>query len=178
MDLLDRLLEHDRWATTRLLESSRGLADDQLDQEFNIGHRTLRETYAHMIFNVAFWTGLMAGEPEVVFPASRSLPDLIAWDARAYNVFAAFARRVRDEGRVDDAFIDGSGAPLTFGGAILHVILHNEGHRTEALHILQRLGLPDDNLEIDHALWDFVRRGLFDADAEARDVEGNREVRV
>jgi uncharacterized damage-inducible protein DinB len=165
MDLLDRLLEHDQWTTTQLLELSGGLDDAQLDQEFDIGHRTLRETYAHMIYNVASWTGLMIGEPEVALPDSRSLPDLAAWDARAYATFATFARRIRDEGRFDDTFIDTSDAPLTFGGAILHVILHNEGHRTEALHILQRLGVPADKLEIDHALWDFVRRGLFDPDA-------------
>jgi uncharacterized damage-inducible protein DinB len=49
---------------------------------------------------------------------------------------------------------------MTFGGAILHVILHNAEHRTEVLHILERLGVP--NLpEIDHALWDYKRRGLF-----------------
>jgi uncharacterized damage-inducible protein DinB len=162
MDLLDRLLEHDRWATSQLLEMSGGLADAQLDQEFDIGHRTLRETYAHMIYNVASWTGLMIGQPEVVFPASRSLPDLIAWDARAYASFADFARRIRDEERFDETFTDAFAGPLTFGGAILHVILHNEGHRTEAVHILTRLGVPGDKLELDHALWDYVRRGLFD----------------
>ena len=42
MDLLDRLLEHDRWATDQLLELCRGLTDAQLDQPFDIGHRTVR----------------------------------------------------------------------------------------------------------------------------------------
>jgi uncharacterized damage-inducible protein DinB len=169
MDLLDRLLEHDRWATTQLLELSGSLDDDQLDREFDIGHRTLRETYAHMIYNVASWTGLMTGAPEVELPGSRSLPDLVAWDARASATFAGFARRIRDERRFDDTFTDAFAGPMTFGGAILHVILHNEGHRTEAVHILHRLGVPGDRLEVDHALWDYVRRGLFDPDAE---VEG------
>ena len=40
MDLLDRLLDHDRWATTQLLERSRGLNDVQLDQEFDIDRTT------------------------------------------------------------------------------------------------------------------------------------------
>ena len=48
---------------------------------------------------------------------------------------------------------------MTFGGAILHVVLHNEGHRVEALHVLQRLGVPDLR-EVDHGLWDFDRRGF------------------
>src|SRR5687768_14348683 len=56
LDLLDLLLDHDRWATAQLLEASCGLSDDDLDREFDIGHRTLRETFGHMIFNVPFWT--------------------------------------------------------------------------------------------------------------------------
>ena len=46
MDLLDRLLDHDHWATTQLLDVSRNLTDAQLDQEFDIGHRSLRGTIA------------------------------------------------------------------------------------------------------------------------------------
>ncbi len=63
MDLLDLLLDHDHWATARLLELSRGLTDAQLDREFDIGHRTLRATFEHMIFNVKSWTAIMAGQP-------------------------------------------------------------------------------------------------------------------
>jgi hypothetical protein len=33
------------------------LTDAQLDQEFDIGHRTLRQTFDHMILNVDFWAG-------------------------------------------------------------------------------------------------------------------------
>ena len=76
------------------------------------------------------------------------------------DAFAGLARRVRDEMRIDETFTDHYDSPMTFGGAILHVILHNAEHRTEVLHIFERLGvqgLP----EIDHALWDYKRRGLF-----------------
>ena len=54
MDLLDRLLGHDHWATTQLLELSRGLTDEQLDRDFDIGHRTVRETFDHLIYNIGF----------------------------------------------------------------------------------------------------------------------------
>jgi uncharacterized damage-inducible protein DinB len=67
---------------------------------------------------------------------------------------------VRDERRLEDTFVDAYGAPLTFGGAILHVVLHDAEHRGEALHILERLKVSDLP-EFDHGLWDFVRRGLF-----------------
>ena len=53
---------HDRWATTHLLELCRGLTDAQLDQQFDIGHRTLRATIDHQIPNLDFETGLMTGQ--------------------------------------------------------------------------------------------------------------------
>jgi len=160
MDLLDRLLEHDRWATVQLLELSRGLTDAQLDQELDIGHRTVRATFEHMIFNVAFWTGLMAGQPVDRPQADRSLAALIDRHERSYAAFATLARRVRDEQRLDDTFVDHFDSHMTFGGAILHVALHNAEHRVEALHILGRLGVPDLP-EVDHGLRDFARQGLL-----------------
>jgi hypothetical protein len=148
MDLLDRLLEHDRWATTQLLELCRGLTDAQLDQPFDIGHRT-------------FWTGLMTGQPVEPQRGPSSLHTLIADYARAYAAFAMLARRVRDAGRLDDTFRDHSGSPQTYGGAILMVILHHEAHRTEVVHIVARLGVSDlAQVEVDHGLWDFKRRGF------------------
>jgi carboxymethylenebutenolidase len=159
MDLLDRLLEHDHWATACLLDLSRGLTDAQLDQPFDIGHRTLRATFVHMIFNVEVWTAAMAGQPVDAQRDDRSLAALVERHERSFETFATIARRVRDEQRLDDTYVDHFDAPMTFGGAILHLVLHHEGHRTEVLHILERLGVPDLP-EVDHGLWDFVRRGI------------------
>jgi uncharacterized damage-inducible protein DinB len=158
MDLLDRLLGHDHWATARLLDLSRGLTDAQLDQPFDVGHRTLRATFEHMIFNVAFWTAVMAGQPVDAQRDDRSLAALTERHERSYAAFAALARRVRDEQRLDDTFVDHFGGRMTFGGAIVHVVLHDAEHRSEALHILERLGVPDLP-EVDHGLWDQTARG-------------------
>jgi uncharacterized damage-inducible protein DinB len=159
MDPLDRLLEHDRWSTETLLDVSRELTDAQLDQPFDIGHRTVRATFEHIIPNVDFWTRLMEGQPLKAPHDGLSLDSLIEDHARNYTAFAALARRVRDDRRLDDIFLDHHDMPQTFGGAILMVILHNAEHRTEVLHILERLGVPDLP-EVDHGLWDFKRRGF------------------
>ncbi len=155
MDLLDRLLEHDHWATAQLLELSRNLTDAQLDQEFDIGHRTVRETFEHMIINVGFWTGLMTEQPGDAQCDDRSLAALIDRHERAYATFATFARQMRDEQRLDDTFIDHYDARKSFGGTVLMVVEHNAGHRTEALHILARLGVPDLP-EVDLGVWDYL----------------------
>ncbi len=154
MDLLDRLLEHDRWATDQLLDLSRGLNDGQLDQEFDIGHRSLRATLEHMIFYVAFRTAYMTGQPVTDQRDDHSLAQLIDRHERSYASFATLARRLRDEQRLEETFIDHYDARKSFGGTILHVVLHNAEHRTEALHILERLGVPDLP-EVDYGLWEY-----------------------
>lgn len=77
MDLLERMLRHDRWTTERLLALSQDLSDAQLDREFDIGHRTLRNTFDHMILNVEFWTGLMVGKPIADEPEHASVDDTL-----------------------------------------------------------------------------------------------------
>ncbi len=63
MDLLDRLLGHDRWTTAQLLERCRELRAAQWTQPFDLGHQTLAATFQHMIGNVRVWTDLMAERP-------------------------------------------------------------------------------------------------------------------
>jgi uncharacterized damage-inducible protein DinB len=154
MDLLDRLLGHDRWATAQLLDLSRNLTDAQLDQEFDIGHRSLRDTFEHVIFNIAFWTALMTEQPVDEQRDDRSVTALIDRHERSYAAFASLARQFRDEQRLEDTYFDHYDARKSFGGTILHVVLHNAEHRTEALHILQRLEVPDLP-EVDPGLWDY-----------------------
>src|SRR5262249_60885724 len=123
LDLLDRLVEHDHWATSQLLDLSRGLTDAQLDQSFDIGHRTLRATFDHVILNVEFWTAVMAGQPIEYARDASSVAALINDHERSHATFASFARRIRDEQRLDDTFVDHSGCPMTFGSAVLPVLL-------------------------------------------------------
>jgi len=149
MDLLDRLLGHDAWTTRQLLLRSRDLDPATLHQPFDVGHETVYETLVHLIGNVRTWTDLMSGAPiDRSGSAWRdlSLDDLTARHDAAAADFAALARRIRDESRFDERWIDTLDDPptaKTYGGAIAHVITHNMHHRAELLHLLARLGLAD-----------------------------------
>lgn len=143
MDLLDRSLGHDRWTTRQYLDVSRDLTDAQLDQEFDIGLRTLRDTFDHMIYIVPFWASQMAGQPIEVDRSDRSIPALIERHERYYEMFESMARQMRDEERLDETFTDHFGYEQSQGGTIIHVLLHNAQHRSEVLHILRRLGVSD-----------------------------------
>jgi uncharacterized damage-inducible protein DinB len=144
MDLLDRLLGHDADMTRQVLLLCSTLADEQLDRDVDIGHRTLRETLAHMIGNVEIWTDLMAERKVDMTPQQKSVAALLDRHERSHSEFAELARKVQAEGRLDDTYTDTLDDPptrKTFGGTIAHLITHDMLHRSEALHILQRLGV-------------------------------------
>jgi uncharacterized damage-inducible protein DinB len=158
MDLLDRLLGHDHWATTQLLERSRDLTDAQLDQQFDIGHRTLRETYDHMIYVIDFWTSMMNGQPashdRTTQSYDRSVPALIERHERFQAAFATAARRALDEQRLDETFVDHYDYRQSVGATIIQVALHNAQHRNEARHILERLGVSGLRGDFDPQEWE------------------------
>ncbi|HUG16738.1 MAG TPA: DinB family protein [Thermomicrobiales bacterium] len=178
MDLLDRMLGHDHWATLRVLEISRDLTDAQLDREFDIGHRTLRETLDHMIFVVGAWTTLMLEQPAgplrdgrrsvMAREGRRSIAELVEQHERFHPAFAITARRAQDEQRLDDTFVDHYDFRQSQGATILQVMHHNAQHRAEARHILERLGVPD-LWDLDPQEWEHV--GRADAPASERESE-------
>lgn len=158
MDLLDRLLGHDRWTTAQLLERCRELRAEQWTQSVDLGHQTLLETFQHMIGNVRIWTDLMA-ERSVRHFSDQELAtadDLIAVWQSVYDDFAILAYAVRDQGRWDAIYLDTLDSPpraKSFGGTIGHVITHNMHHRNEIIHMLTRLGL-EHVLEGDLLSWE------------------------
>jgi uncharacterized damage-inducible protein DinB len=64
--------------------------------------------------------------------------------AAAYSDFARVARSARDAGRLNELFVDTLDVPpreKSFAAAILHVLTHDHLHRSELLHMLDRLGV-------------------------------------
>jgi len=143
MDLLDRLLKHDAWTSQQLLLLCQNLSNEEFDREFDIGHRTVRATFLHMIRNVEVWTDLMRGQA-VRAPGGHSVSAMIERLDRASGDLAALARAVADRGDWDGRFVDCLDDPpieKTFGGSIAHVITHNMHHRAQLLYLLRRLGV-------------------------------------
>ncbi len=160
MNMLERLLGHDRAATREMLGLCLDLTDAQFDQGFDAGWGTLRKTFNHMISNIEVWTDLMMERPVRRNSAQDSVSQLLDRLETSYAEFAQYARRIENEGRLDDLWtdvLDKPPAQKSFGGAIGHVITHNMHHRAEILHMLHRLGL--ENLpEGDLMGWDQRRR--------------------
>jgi uncharacterized damage-inducible protein DinB len=150
VNLVDRLLAHDAWTTRQLLQRCRHLDDVALDREFDIGLRTLRATFHHLIDNMEVWTGLMDGS---LGPADRGRPPgdrsvagmLARLDAAALRLRALTndiaARNAWDEEWTDT--FDDPPNRKSFGGAIGHVITHSMHHRAQIIHMMRRSGIPD-----------------------------------
>ena len=143
MDLLDRLLRHDEWTTRKLLEICVALNDEQLDREFDIGHRTLRATLNHIVHNVEAWSSLMAGEA-----CERQENDSVAGMLRrlsvAYVRLRRIARNVAETGAWDETWIDhleSPPRPKSYGTSIAHVITHSMHHRAQVLYLLRLSGV-------------------------------------
>jgi uncharacterized damage-inducible protein DinB len=149
MDILDRLLGHDAWTTRQLLLRCRELTDEKLDRRFDIGDRSLRETFLHMIGNMEIWTDLIAERPvrkDAEQESISSVEGLLNRLSLAAKDLADVSRRIRDEGRLDQMYVDTLEDPPTTkpcGGTIVHVITHSMHHRAQALYIMEQLGLTD-----------------------------------
>jgi uncharacterized damage-inducible protein DinB len=150
MDLLDRLLGHDAWTTHQLLICCDGLTDDQLDRDFDIGHRSVRATLLHVIRNVEVWSDLMSARPVRANggtqPEGRSISGMVARLDRAAVDFGTLARSVAARGGWDEQWVDHLDDPpqeKTFGGSIAHIITHSMHHRAQLLYMLRRLGVAD-----------------------------------
>jgi uncharacterized damage-inducible protein DinB len=149
VDILDRLLGHDAWTTGQLLLRCRELSDAQLDRRFDIGDRSLRETFQHIIENMESWTDLMAERPVRKAPTPEGTPSvdrLLSRLSLAAKDLADVSRRIRDDGRLDQMYLDTLAdppIPKPLGGTIVHVITHSMHHRAQALYIMEQLGLSD-----------------------------------
>lgn len=145
MNLLDRLLGHDAWTTRQLLDICATLPDEKLDVEFDIGHRTLRVTLAHIVHNTEVWTALMA-QQKVPQEADRTVAGLIRRLDAASHQLQIVARTVADRGGWDEKWLDYLDNPpreKTYGAAIAHVITHSMHHRAQVLYLLRLSGVSN-----------------------------------
>lgn len=166
--ILDRLVGHDAWTSRQLLLRSRELTDEQLDRTFDIGDRSLRDTFHHLIGVMEFHTDLLLERgPETEadhagkMPALRSttLDGMLARLTVVAKEFAEIAARVEREGRADEMVSrPGMKASRSIGGLIAHILTHSMHHRAQILYILEQLGV-ENVIEGDALGWESVARG-------------------
>ena len=158
MTILDRLLGHDAWTTRQLLLRCRELTDEQLDQVFDIGDRSLRDTFVHMIECAEIHMDRMMGRSDRVLAETYEIDGWLTRHTLVSQELAELATRVERDGRADETWTGGRGDRRSFGAGIAHLITHSMHHRAQAMYLMEKLGLQDV-IEGDAIGWESVARG-------------------
>jgi len=154
MDLTDRLVEHEHWHTTRLLDQAAPLSDEALDRQVRPGlivhdfegpEPDVRTMLERIVFTKEVWTAAIGGT-DIPSRDERSIAALRARLAMVQPQFAALVRRIRDRNEWDDAFVDALCTPpvsFTFGSVIAHILTVSVIRRQTVVAALTELGVVD-----------------------------------
>jgi uncharacterized damage-inducible protein DinB len=154
MDLTDRLLEHDRWLTGKMLDAAARLTDEQLDEPMDLaeepilfldGDLSVRSILNRLVFTKEVWTAALKGT-ECPEPEDSSLSGLRGRLEAVDPEFLRIVRQVRDRGEWDAVFVDPTCDPprsFTFGAMVAHVLTFQAYRRQLLLVALKRLGVPN-----------------------------------
>jgi AraC-like DNA-binding protein len=153
MDLTDRMLDHDLWLTSRLIDAAAELPDEKLDEPvatptepphawFEDGSPTLRSMVDRLVYSKEIWTAALAGrnQPE---RGGTSIEELRERHEAAGAEFARAVRGIRDRNTWDTAFVDALCDPpetFTFGGMVAHVLTWSAHRRQVLVGAFRNLG--------------------------------------
>ena len=155
MDLTDRLVEHDHWHTTRLLEQAAKLSDDALDRHVRPGlvvhafegpEPDVRTMLDRVVFTKEVWVAAIGGRDLPPADRDRSIAGQQARLAAIQPQFTALVRRIRDRNEWDDVFVDALCTPpvsFTFGSVIAHILDVAAIRRNTIVGALRELGVAD-----------------------------------
>jgi AraC family transcriptional regulator len=146
-DLTDRMVRHHLDRVRELLTVAATLSEAELERPLRPGFVAVwfegDEPSAalmceRLVYTLDVWVAAMAGEP-VPEGGGPWLPRF----ARAALGFERLAKRIRDEGAFDDAFVDALCEPpqsFTYGGVLAHVLTYGAIRREALASVLVELG--------------------------------------
>jgi hypothetical protein len=146
-DLTDRMISHHLARVRELLEAAATLAPAELERPVRPGFVAVwfegEEASAalmaeRLVYTLEVWVAAISGEPA---PAGGG--ELLRRFERAARDFARLARRIRDRGAWDDAFVDALCEPpqsFTYGGVVSHVLSYGAVRREALAGVLAELG--------------------------------------
>jgi len=155
MDILDRLIAHNEWATRELIERCGKLSSEEYHREMEIGLCTLHKTCAHIVGVMFVWGNMIAtdspGEVRDLSKVCAGPEELLQELSKAHSCLTDAASGVRSENRLDEILEQVHPRTkmryrCTRGSMITHVLTHGMHHRAQVLQMLRQLGeteLPD-----------------------------------
>jgi AraC family transcriptional regulator len=150
-DLTERMVSHHVDRVRDLLEAAATLPESELQRPMRPGLVVVwfegEEASAalmaeRLVYTLEIWVAAITGEAA---PDVAGGGDLLQRHDRASRAFARLARRIRDRGAWDDAFVDALCEPpqaFTYGGVIAHVLAYGAVRREALAGVLRELGAP------------------------------------
>ncbi len=153
MDLLVRMVEHHVWLVGELVDHSAKLDNAKLDEPITISVEgvdddpTIRSLLSRLVGQMDMWNRVTHDQPyDWDVEKHESIAGMRSRLATAGAEFLAQTRRVVDEGRLDDTFVDAHCTPVevfTYGGMIAHVLTFAAHRRVLVLGALASAGITD-----------------------------------
>jgi AraC family transcriptional regulator len=163
-DLTERMVSHHVDRVRELLEVAATLPDSELQRPMRPGlvivwfegeEASAALMAERLVYTLEVWVAAITGD---AMPEGGG--DLLRRHERASVAFARLARRIRDQGAWDDAFVDALCEPpqsFTYGGVISHVLAYGAVRREALASVLRELGatVPSsgDPVEWEQARW-------------------------
>jgi AraC family transcriptional regulator len=147
-DLTERMVSHHLERVRELLAVAATLPASELERPLRPGlvivwfegeEASAALMAERLVFTLEVWVAAIAGE---ALPQPGA-GDLLRRHERASVAFARLARRIRDRGAWDDAFVDALCEPpqsFTYGGVISHVLSYGAARREALASVLRELG--------------------------------------
>jgi AraC family transcriptional regulator len=163
-DLTERMVSHHLDRVRELLEVAATLPESELERPMRPGlvivwfegeEPSAKLMAERLVYTLEVWVAAITGESR---PEADG--DLLQRHERASLAFARLARRIRDRGAWDDAFVDALCEPpqsFTYGGVISHVLAYGAVRREALASVLRELGAPvrssGDPVEWEQSRW-------------------------
>lgn len=154
MELLQRMVEHHVWLVGEMIERAATLDDAALDRPIESSveemdeNPTIRVLLDRLVAQTERWIAAVEGrsEPHPDDAGDMSVDGLRSRLAAAGPEFLALVRRLCEEARLDETFVDATCQPpvvFTYGGMIAHVLNFAAFRRTQVLLALYSAGRTD-----------------------------------
>ena len=140
-----KLLDYNRWANARTLDSVASLAQEELDRKLGGSFPSVRETLVHIYAAEWIWLERWRGTSPKGLPSPDEMKTLDGikerW-ARVEEARSKFARDLSDErlGETISYFnLAGEGRKNRLGELFVHVVNHSSYHRGQVATMLRQL---------------------------------------
>ncbi|MBO0826833.1 MAG: AraC family transcriptional regulator [Streptosporangiales bacterium] len=154
MELLHRMVDHHVWLVGEMVERAATLDDAALDRPIESSveemdeHPSIRVLLDRLVAQLERWVAAVEGrsEPHPSDTGDMSAAGLRSRLAAIGPEFRSVARRLCDEGRLDETFVDATCQPpvvFSYGGMIVHVLNFAAFRRTQVLLALYSAGRTD-----------------------------------